>query len=308
MLVVAAGCGTDRPVATPLGPLRNPSGVCRDGGWSVPLGDEVLWLFGDTLWTTFASNSAGFGDEAGPTRNIPREFIPLTAQERARFAAPGDRVAIWPTGAVALGADEAAVFFQRIHVMGPRYVFEGWGIASFRAGDAHAERVVDVPTNDVAYGRPVRAGRFVYTYGSRSAGGGVFSTKVARVPVEDLYDTTAWRYWTARGWGTNPADAIWAFAGPSAPDVAWNEHLGRFVALVSRHTTGEIVILTSSSPVGPWEHRGAVSVRDDPEQGLIYQAIQHPEAQQGAGARIMVTHYHREGLCGGEIRRTMVDL
>ena len=37
------------PTAVDLGPLTEPSGVLRDGGWSVPLGGRLLWLFGDTF-------------------------------------------------------------------------------------------------------------------------------------------------------------------------------------------------------------------------------------------------------------------
>ena len=313
VFVSLSGAAGATPVAVDVGRLAGPSGVLRDGGWSVPVGGRLLWLFGDTLYPgcdpVCASNSAGLGGASGPTDELGAEFIPLTAEERSAWHAGNDRVAVWPSGAVPTGPGTAAVFFARYHVVGPvSYVALGWGVATVSVGDATATRVLEMPGRP--FGHPLLVGRRVYAYSCERTEGIASACKVARAVLGRVAESDGWRYWNGARWSQRPKRATFVLSGPlGGLSVSWNAHLGRYLAVYNVPLSNRVAMRTAQSPTGPWSAPTTLFTGLDAPAGTFdYAGMEHPELAAERGRVITVTYYHPLGTWQGEIRRVEVTL
>lgn len=148
------------PTITELGPLeqsdRGNSAFVRDGGMSGPIGDRLLWLFGDAISPNFGlvDNSAAVGpalpvasgtditqtDEETDAEGDPVPFIPMTESERN--PPEGDRFALWSGNRLvptADGSGDAWLFFHKLQIPWDFTSHDWWtstGVARVHAPDA----------------------------------------------------------------------------------------------------------------------------------------------------------------------------
>jgi hypothetical protein len=153
----------------------------RDGGHTVRIGTEVLWIFGDTFTPAgMLSSTAGWSRlsdaqtlvEATDAAGLPVQFFPYTLEEAEFDAAHADvptccenqagcpvdnrychctgencakRIALWPGDGVALNADEAMLYYEKFVIGAAPYDFlrVGVGLARLRRGEATASRALD---------------------------------------------------------------------------------------------------------------------------------------------------------------------
>ena len=138
----------------------------------------------------------------------------------------------------------------------------GWGAASWRADDGH-----------------------IYIYGTANPDRDLvfgWSLHVARVPAQEVFDVSAWRYWDGQAWQGDPAAAatlIPAVGGVSqtlsvfADDRAWYA-----VSKQDDFLGSEVVIWSAPGPMGPFVASGSVASKpSDAARGIVrYAAVAHP--------------------------------
>ena len=138
----------------------------------------------------------------------------------------------------------------------------GWGAASWRADDGH-----------------------IYIYGTANPERELvfgWSLHVARVPAEEVFDVSAWEYWTGDDWGADPATSVAlipAVGGVSqtlsvfAEDGTWYA-----VSKQDDYLGSEVVIWTAPHPMGPFTSAGSVASRpSEPQTGIVkYAVVAHP--------------------------------
>lgn len=150
--------------ATDLGPITWDSRILgRDGGYSVPIGNAAVWVFGDTLLTVPGADGKRWQDNTmaitgdmdasngvtltGPhgwehsdSAGVPTEYLPFSpgetwinaANDPARCGQPGvgecgQQFAVWPGPPVADPArNRVLFFFDAIRRGGSISGFDGW--------------------------------------------------------------------------------------------------------------------------------------------------------------------------------------
>ena len=248
-----------------------------DGAASVRLDDgRRLWFFGDT----FVGDVSPNGRRSDSTRIVRNSAVITDAScvepvsTRHDFLPGRAATWLWPTVATVTGTagDGAAVvrvFAQRLAAdaasgFGFRRV--GVTVATLRV-PAHGTPAVvamrDLPASDVLWGAAVlREGATTWVYGTRDPGRTLVLGRellLARAPTATLTDARTWRYRTADGWSSRPADAA---AIRSADDgvstvTSVARVAGRYVAVTKAHEflDDTVVALVAPHPWGPWRDR-----------------------------------------------------
>ncbi len=336
----AQSLGLVEPVA---GSLRK---VSRDCGFTVPVASMAsLWVFCDTIWagsagrtlsSTASVSAAGAAmvlyDALDPARS-PYPLLPLTPADqadndaKARVAkatgAPHDRVALWPTGAVALDERQALVSYRRVREVGDDVTILGTGLALLPIRGAvvpspapltvvrTGTTMVDDPWPAVAgtsYGPGLTTdGTWVYTFACTAIDG----CRVARAGVAAL----AAGVWTT--WQYGGPDATWVddvaravpvvmLGGPQSPvpgsrqlSIAEVDGVGWVMAYSPEPVfTDHLVLRVADQPTGPWSP--AVSVpTPDCHVGLAggcYAYALHPELS--TPGHLVYSFYQRPAVTG----------
>ncbi len=154
----------------------------RDGGHTLRIGDQVLWIFGDTFTPSgLLSSTAAWSRLSDPQNliesidgtGLPLQFLPYTSVEiefnndhvdvpdccslRAGCAADqpycncpantdcAERIALWPGDGVATGDDSGRVYYEKFVIGAAPYDFRrvGVGLADVQAGARTAVRELD---------------------------------------------------------------------------------------------------------------------------------------------------------------------
>ena len=245
--------------------------IASDGGLPVDLADgRVIWLFGDTLIGSpptlrdFANNA--FIVQTGACFRPMIEPIPDPA--------PGEFV--WPRGAVEQGNRLLVVGTHMRKGGTPPFDFElvNMEVAVFSLPGLTLQSVTDLPLPiSPTYGEDLLVqGQYVYAYGeTREPVANNFPTPrhyVARAPVGDVLDTSAWRYWQNVPAGQDP----WASSsaedaepmlfdnsetdGPLAGlSVGFNGSYVGSAFPIDVFSTDTIVTWIGAGPGGPWTRR-----------------------------------------------------
>jgi hypothetical protein len=264
-------------------------------------GDDMLIAFGDTIMNSLATSQTNvrnsmlaFSDD--------RACLVLGHDGSAFVADRADGVGYWPTSladATRPGVavePTAAMFLQRVREtpdggfvnLGPALAEVmpdhngipqvmsvadiggdnpsrqriGWGAASWRADDGN-----------------------IYIYGTANPERALvfgWSLHVARVPAEEVFDPSSWRYWDGRTWADDPEHAATLIpaTGGVSQTLSVFEQDGRWFAVSKRDDFlgQDIVIWTASTPVGPFISAEVVAQRpSDPQAGIVrYAAVAHP--------------------------------
>ncbi|WP_278313309.1 DUF4185 domain-containing protein [Lolliginicoccus levis] len=120
----------------------------------------------------------------------------------------------------------------------------------------------------------VKRDGFVYTFGTPSGRFG--AARVARVAEADILDLAEYEYWDGESWASGDPGAATNVipAQVSEMSVAWNEHLGKYIALYT-NDIGSVVIRTADQPQGPWSAPEAIMTASAFPGGL-YAPYIHP--------------------------------
>ncbi|HXJ22377.1 MAG TPA: DUF4185 domain-containing protein [Polyangia bacterium] len=323
-------------VFTDLGSLTMPAAVtARDGGASVPIDDQVLWMFGDTLMTvtagdgfTYRSATAAWGgvdsplalDEPLDERGAPYQLFPYTVDEAAYNTTNGpmERYALWPGSAIpAPGGNAAWIFYQRllVHPGDLNYQALDVGLARLTSGSTIASRdpapLFTAPTPAYALAAVVDGG-FVYLYGVTPVAGELDSTcTVVRAPLESAPDPTAWTAWDGAAWNADLTGAATVLHGPPGDlSVSFNAHLGAFLAVYSGIFSNDVWMRTAPRPEGPWSDARKLFTAIPPTSSsdTDYAGKEHPELARDGGAQLVVSTARSTGNFQGEVRLALVPL
>ena len=288
----------------------------RDGGSSIKLGDKILWMFGDTLFTqesvdgTNARSSTAALAPANDPYNIsepldangaPAQFIPFSLEDEAhnnlyRKSEPNNRWLKWPKNAVNTSPTEGYVFYERLR----SYQVNGGpsidpnihqiGIAKVTANSTTAEMVNEAlfPQGEPGYVPTVSRNGTLYMRHCRGLGGFTFDYECAtgRVKLEELTQRSSYEFWNGSSWVKDINAAVYDKNNPNG-SIAWSEWLQEYVQFYSRGFSGGVVMKTASSPEGPWSDSEFVFSLSGSEYSSIF--YMHPELNSEDGKTIVLS-------------------
>ena len=280
------------------------------------------WVDNSLSWTADLDASDGIAFEGNYTDAVgaPAEFIPYLPWERRYNEAHegnnceeepcGAEFAFWPGDLVPDPARGRVLvtYFQ----LWRSPTIEGWrdvgsGFAVWD-GERRVERPVQNPgsrTPTLLWGRDevsytnatLVEGETLYAYGCKLVWI-VHECRVARVPLADVLDKGAWRYYTGSGWSANPNAAVRVFDGGSAgTSVFYVPYLDAYMAVYNAAFDNDVSYRVSRTPWGPWsEPQDLFTMR--PGQGTFgnYSAHAHPEFAEDGGRVQYVTYAHTTGF------------
>lgn len=278
-----------------------PGFVGADVGADVLLQDDRrLWVFGDTLrqpdfdGQTFVRNSMLIFAPGCATVVMPRDGGAVVPDRL-------DGVGYWPmdVGVVHhLGHDVVGVSLQRVRTTGPGvFDFEvlGPALALFdvpEGGPPDLMFVRDLGPDGTDPARPMWGAAIettpdaVYIYGtSRPGGENTFglALQVARAPITDVANQSAWRYWDGRRWQADAARAavlVPAQGGVSQVLSVFHRD-GSWYAVSKRddYLGKDLVIWKAPAPTGPFVASAPLAdIPSDSENGLLrYLPLAHPD-------------------------------
>jgi hypothetical protein len=336
LLVIAfAACTTEKPLLPPtdLGALSKPTVVtARDGGDSVLVGKNVLWLFGDSLMTitgadgfNYRSSTVAWGapgslalTEALDANGAPFQAFPYSADEAAYNKAngPTERYALWPGSAIAAPDGSGAwIFVQRlkVHPGDLNYEFVDVEVARLPNGSTIAPRdaspLFSAPLPSYSLGAVVDSG-LVYLYSSDPVAGQLDTiSKIVRSPVNSASNAASWQAWDGSRWNSDLTKAQPILHGPPGDlSVSYNAHLGKFLAVFSAIFSNDISYATASHPEGPWSPSQKLMTGMSPASGNDYAGKEHPELSSNGGKQIVVSYARGTGTFTGEVRLSSITL
>jgi hypothetical protein len=148
--------------------------------------------------------------------------------------------------------------------------------------------------------RPHGLNGYYYAYGGK----GVFVTTeelLARVPIADLLNKSAWTYYAGNGaWSSNVADAVDTFDGGSAgSSVFYNKFLGGWMAIYAGNFTNDVYFRVARAPEGPWSAQVLLFTGINGYKGNAdYAAHAHPEFSPDNGQTEYIDYVHSTGAFG----------
>ncbi len=234
----------------------NPAGVSgTDAGYSLPLGRQTLWLFGDVFlldaspartYNDFVSNCAALVP-AGAGADVLRHYTfltaPKTGQARRLLSHTGEEksgLRYWPLGGWHDAPSKSAyLYYERVRTSGAGpfgFTVEGHGLAMGSAAQPENLRFERLPPsaaqdktqeiwwspekNRAIFGSAVVAppsGDFLYIIGEQNRDG-KNRGKIARVLKSKITDKSAYTYFAGIS-AANPAAPKWSAALTDAADV-----------------------------------------------------------------------------------------
>jgi hypothetical protein len=302
-LPMAAGAAVTWP--SPLHDVRH------DGGVSVALPDgRSLWVFGDTTEVDskpyfFVTSSGGVTSRgatkvayARTAKNVPAEFLPRTAAERAAQSA-NSYTAIWPTGATTVPGGDVLISYAKYAVQkSPQaftlesaglYRYHYTGLAGLKEGQVATRIAGGIWTGaDGAVGSPVYSAGYVYF--AECEGLHCYSL---RAPAGSVTSKAAYTWWTGSGWSssrTSRAAVSYGASLPAAsPSIAYLPGYGVYVTAgtATGHTSSTGELWVAPHPWGPWSKPLDFALPNCPAAGC-YSVQLHP--LESTGGRIRVSY------------------
>ena len=325
-----------------MGPLETSAAIRgRDGGYSAAVFGRSVWLYGDTILATpdasggtWHNSSMSFtGDfdaadgvtgfrELRDSVGAPRLFLQPTDAEavfNAEHATTDQaRWVLWPGAVVDDPArNRALVFYVKVLAYPGPFNFQGVGASLAVWTDL--TRSPERPT--VMPGRPdprllfgpgepalgegaVVVDDLLYAFDCRGADKACI---VARVPLADALDRSAWRFFDGDDWTSAWQQAAEVLRGHDIMSVHYNADFDTFIAVYSEPVSNRVLYRTAPAPEGPWSRATLAFSALAPTDGdgtVSYSAVAHAELAKDG---VEFVTYHR-GLApfASEIR--MVEM
>jgi hypothetical protein len=341
-----------------LGAFANPQDCTfRDGAFAFRLHGRTGIVFCDSLLDAPAddtglkirSSTAGYVPEGASGRNalallnvvdaqgVPKEWIDFTAAQAAAnqqlkqnpFDATNKRWAHWTTGIVVPpGDDRGVLYYNLLQTMGATMLTEG--MQSFTVTvDANAESTNADHQPLFAAGQrlyyPVRVydprTRYHYLVSPKAGPMMSFSYTVARAPVDQLRDASAYEYWAGgNSWvrgdqsvAQTPKGAV--MAGDCA-SISYNRHLKKFVMLTSSGgslpSANKLQVRVADSIVGEWSDpvnitEGVLAPYPKSQFG-VYGGQEQPFLEAADGKLLVASYIRPVDDWHGEARVVAVEL
>jgi hypothetical protein len=146
-------------------------------------------------------------------------------------------------------------------------------------------------------GQMMVQGNTLYAWGGCTSGTNICG--VAKVPVDQLQNRLAWRYYsgTKNGrpqWSANPADAVTVgeIDGAAGGTVQYVPSLHGYLNTYMAGITGVAVYQTSPTPWGPWTDPKPMFTGDPTNTLWDYAMFAHPEYATNGGLTQYITYYN----------------
>jgi len=109
--------------------------------------------------------------------------------------------------------------------------------------------------------------------------------KIARVLPSDIFNNTAYQYYTGTGWSNNEEDGVLIVDPPVGElSVLWNPYLQRWIMMYLNESTACIEVRAADQPEGPWgEPMNVVCSNDYP---ALYGAFMHDKYIENEGETV----------------------
>lgn len=272
----------------------------QDGGLSVFADNQSFWAFGDT----FVGGGSMIHNSVAKTTDFnASDGINLTYKVDAKGIAtplipnvPGE-LAVWPDGMVQTQTGYVYIYYDPL-VSCPscstdpnwQWKSKGVGLAKFDTKTMTATRTKafwNFNTYNFGGARTLVSGDYVYIF---------FDYKLARVPKNQIENSSQYSYWNGNSWvlnGWSQAVKLWTETYPAnGLSVSYNNYLGKWLAVYTPGGMGTVEGRIADSLTGPWSDPVILIKCSDFVSGnwpLCYTGIQHPEFQLNSGQTIYVT-------------------
>lgn len=288
----------------------------QDGKGLEILSNSWSWT-GDLV----AANGIDGFEDARDQSGSPTPLFPFTAEEQVfnqnhlseNCPEPpcSNRWALWPGALVADTArNRVLVFYQKIRV-GPgmlNFRVAGHSLAVWHEmtqparrpflGQQQDDQTLMFGPDEPGFGSAaVVSDKMLYVFGCDRVGPAM-PCRLARVPLDQALDPTAWLYYGTDGtWQTKVSASIPVFDGNDMMSVSFNPFLGRFIVVYSQPMSTAVMVRTAPAPQGPWSAPVEAFEAKKPvsETGWIYDALAHPEYAREGGRQIFITYSRQTG-------------
>ena len=309
-----------------LGAVKTPATVvARDGGATNLIGNQILWVFGDTLFNTASSdgvhlrsNTAALGSLTDPlnvsepvdANGVPYPLLGFTSEEQAyndTHAVPNERIALWPVSIVPEGDRTGLLFYLKL-IAKPgvlNYTFIGTGLAEIDQGKTTAVRDPDLlfTAPEPLFASAFIDGATLYLYGMLMNGKKDQSFGIGRVLLNSVRDRGAYQFWNGAAWVSDVTQTAPILNNiPGDVSVAYNRYLKHYLAIHSEILSNRVVMQLAEQPQGPWSDPLVIFVGQPAVNSVDYAGRQHAELASMDDRTIFVSYYHPLGLFTGELR------
>jgi len=239
------------------------------------------------------------------------ESLGCSAERRYCACAEGvdcsARIALWPGAALPTDAGTVIGLYEKVKVGSGAWDFDvlGIGTATVATGDVVARRTTDAGGEPILLfdrGEPKflhamrvndERGAWVYVFGETSGPSCSLDVFLARAPLAEMRERTAYRFWDGVGWSESLASARAVLNGVEGGlgSVAYNDYLGAYVSgTIGLCTDGAHFLMRSARrPEGPWSDPVAVDLATLGASGEAYAGLIH--ASLGTGRRVVISFY-----------------
>jgi hypothetical protein len=288
-----------------------------DGAYSIPVGDRILWLFGDTFVRDreMLRNSAIFTDFFDPDNGPgamrvkvdqdghPVPIINCTYQEKKT------KCRIWPLHGISLNY-KIYLYYVLVKVIpGDDFPYRslffnfeeiGSGLAEYDIGLDRTTRLLK--GNDLIWwnknegnfgGSVIDRSDYIYIFGVYKGSLGKNSTRLSRVKKDDIKDYSKYRYLKSfkPEWTSNIKKAIDVIDDvPCELSISYNEYLKKYLIVHSLVSTDSIILKVSDNIWGPYEDYYIIPLKRAFPKTLQYAGKEHRELAKQNGRTIYITY------------------
>lgn len=269
-------------------------------------------------------DAVGAATDFFPQTQEEWDFNEIHRGENCQQDPCGARWALWPGPLVDdPERDRSLVFYHKVYAEPGSYNFNsvGHSIAVWERPDEIVTRPIfqsdaTYPTlffqeNEPAFGSAaVTVDDMLYVFASENAGL-VKPIKVARVPLADVLDRSAWRFYAGDDrWVADPNQARTVFHGNDMMTISHLAFRNVYLALYSQPLDTQVMIRTAPKPEGPWSSPvfAFETLKPTNPDAWVYDALAHAEFEREQG-RIQYVSYSREtGFLSFEVRLVALEL